>query len=131
MLKDRTWFTQNTEILTTSGWIDIGSIDKIEEVIVLGEQLEKGKIIEFNKYKYKGEIKFYKSSDLEFTCKVLQTPNIWRVDKKLELPSPTSLYYEGDLYNIVTNRNNIIARSIINGSDNNDYILTTCICQSV
>ena len=122
MLKNRTWFTEGTEILTTDGWVDISLLHKIEEVISLGEQLERGSITEFNKYYYRGDIKHYKGTDINFKCKTLHAPNLWRVGTSLELPVPRDIKYEGFLYNVVTNKNNLIVRS-----NNNDYILTTCI----
>lgn len=130
MLKNRTWFTENTEILTTTGWETIKNIKKLDNLIVLGDKLETGKILEFNTYYYRGDIKLYKSLDLKFTCKELIALDLWRVGKTVELPIPKSKYYEGKLYNIVTNTNNIIARSLFDGLDNDDYILTTCICQN-
>ena len=127
MLKERSWFTENTEVLTTNGWINIGLLHKIEEVIVIKNSiLGKDTIKEYNKAFYRGVIKKYKNHDLICTAKNLIVDSIWRVDKVLPLPDPVEMEYKGYIFNIITPSNTLITRSIIDGTDNEDYLLSKC-----
>ena len=41
-LNKRTWFTDNTEVLTETGWVNISTLSKIERVITKSNGLLKG-----------------------------------------------------------------------------------------
>lgn len=128
MLKSRTWFTEDTDILTTAGWVSIKSLKYIKDVLVVEENIQANPIIEFNKAYYKGEVSEWKMEDFYCKAKNLILPNnkIWRVGKELELPKPTKVHYEGLLYNVVTPTNNLITRCLKKGRVTEDYILSIC-----
>lgn len=131
MLEKRTWFTDNTEILTTTGWVFIDKMSKIEDVIVYKDGKFKGEQIkEYNKFNYTGEIDYCKKGDIFFTAKEIYFPNdcIFRVGDCLKIPEVTKMKYEGILFNILTPSNTLITRTYThNFHHNNDYLLTLCL----
>lgn len=130
MLKNRTWLTENTEILTPDGWMPITKIKYIKEVIVLNEKLQADIIEEYNTINYEGIVVEYRAPDVYVTGKNILFPDsgIWRIDNSIEIPKYTKLLYTGKLYNIVTPSNNIITRTIQNdGLPCDNYILSICL----
>ena len=130
MLKNRTWLTENTEILVPEGWIPIGNIRYVKEVMVLDKKLKPNIIEEYNTINYNGIVLEYKAPDVYVTGKNILFPKsgIWRVDNSIEIPDYTKLLYTGILYNIVTPSNNIITRTIQpDGQPCDNYILSLCL----
>lgn len=137
MLKNRTWFTDNTEVLTNFGWVDITKLGKIHELIVLDLKtnlLKAGHIVQYNKAKINNTpVYWYRRKDIFICAKEIHFPKdcIWRVDDCVEIPKLKKKYeYSGYIYNIITKSNTLITRNhTYNSLNNNDYIVS--LCQSV
>jgi len=130
-LNKRTWFTDNTEVLTETGWVNISTFSKIERVITKSNGLLKGEaLIEYNVGNVvDSDVLYFKSGDIFITAKYIHFPDnkIWRVDNNLCVPKFKTVKYTGKIYNLVTKSNNIITRNYTNyNSNNNDYILSLC-----
>jgi hypothetical protein len=130
-LNKRTWFTDNTEVLTETGWVNISTFSKIERVITKSNGLLKGEaLIEYNIGNVvDSDVLYFKSGDIFITAKYIHFPDnkIWRVDNNLCVPKFKTVKYTGKIYNLVTKSNNIITRNYTNyNSNNNDYILSLC-----
>lgn len=133
MLADRTWFTENTEVLTTAGWVKIYHLTKILTLIVVEDDvIKEGNLLEYNKASYNGEVNYIKKGDIFVTYKKLFLPDdkVWRVGADMELPTPQKRLYEGEIFNLVTTSNTLITRSFTyDHSNNNDYILSLCVAK--
>lgn len=133
-LNKRTWFTENTEVLTDSGWVDIESLSKIGQVITLyNNSLQGESLIEYNVGKItNSEILHYKHGDIYINAKYIHFPGnkIWRVDNELPIPKFETLSYSGKIYNLVTKSNTLITRTYNDyHSNNNDYTLSLCLAK--
>lgn len=128
MLKSRTWFTEDTELLTPTGWVSIKELDYIKSVITVGESIKPEGMLEFNRGYYRGPVKEWRMTD--FYCKakhlILPDNKIWRVGKNIELEKPFEVQYKGFIYNIITPSNTLITRCLKRGKNNEDYILSLC-----
>lgn len=135
MLKSRTWFTDNTEVLTTRGWIRIDRMNRIHEVVVVKNDVIVGEnLTEYNRAQYKGPIDYYKFKDVFYTAKNLLLPEgkIWRIDNYLEVDTTKieKRLFEGYIYNLVTPSNTLITRTYTHEfHNNNDYILSLCVAK--
>lgn len=132
MLKTHTWLTDNTEILTVNGWVDISLMSRIENVIVmdLETNLFSGEsILEYNKMNYSGKIIEGKDKDIYYTAQQIYFPKnrIYKVGYDVNKPNEDLLKYEGKLYNIVTPTNTFIFRNYTHNYNNfDDYNIALC-----
>lgn len=133
-LSSRTWFTENTEVLTISGWVDISTLSKINQVVTVKSDKLKGEaLIEYNTgHLVDSEILHYKHGDIYINAKHIHFPKnkLWRVDNELTVPKFNKIKYTGKIYNLVTPSNTIITRNYNDyHSNNNDYILSLCLAK--
>lgn len=129
MLKDRTWLTENTEILTVLGWIPIKSIHKTKDVVVYDDETGKiklGSIQEYNIRNYSGKIPTKKSKRfIQGFIKYFEDCD-WSPIGCSPKPKTMNLEYSGKLYNVVTKANTLFIRNLFNGKNNQDYTLVLC-----
>lgn len=100
-LNKRTWFTDNTEVLTETGWVNISTLSKIERVITKSNGLLKGEsLIEYNIGNVTdSDVLYFKSGDIFITAKYIHFPDnkIWRVDNNLCVPKFKTVKYTGKI----------------------------------
>ena len=130
----RTWFTENTEVLTDSGWVDIDRLSKIGQVVTVFNGTLRGEsLIEYNTgYLTDSPILHYKHGDIYINAKHIHFPEnkLWRVDNSIEVPKFETMTYSGKIYNLVTKSNTLITRTYNNyHSNNNDYTLSLCLAK--
>ena len=140
MLKDRSWLTENTEVLTSIGWIPIQSINRVGIKLMSyaphGEQSREGldklvetPLLEFNIRPFNGKIPTRKSKHFMQGFLFFYKDCLFNIDK--EKCEEHYVYfnrpYQGKLYNLITPTNLIIIRNIFQDKTNNDYNVIRCV----
>lgn len=120
-----TWVTEGTEVYTRDGWVPIETIVLGEKVMVYNQgEIQLSPVRKRGKINYKGRITQYRG---DFT---LNAKNL-NLGKQISLvQNADTLHirrqvvdFNGCLFQVETEFNELLVRGTLNGSPNNDYVI--------